>query len=186
MAQDITHYSGRFLSLHERDGWEFASRSNASCVVMLVAVTPDAEIVLVEQYREPVSATVIELPAGLVGDNDDPEESILDAARRELVEETGYAAARLRILMACPSSAGMSDEIVSFVVATDLRRVGPGGGDDSESIEVLCVPLAQVDGWLARQLAEGRLLDPRIYAALYWLRNSDLQGSGGAEGGDRS
>jgi ADP-ribose pyrophosphatase len=185
MAQDITHYSGRFLSMLERDGWEFASRSNATSVVMLVAVTPDAEIVLVSQFRTPVGAPVIELPAGLVGDNGAPEESILDAARRELEEETGYAAARMRLLMACPSSAGMSDEIVSFVAATDLRRVGPGGGDDSESIEVLRVPLAQVDGWLARQLADGRLLDPRIYAALYWLRNSDLS-EPGAEGDDRS
>ena len=185
MAQDITHYSGRFLNMLERDGWEFASRSNASCVVMLVAVTPDSEIVLVQQYRTPVSASVIELPAGLVGDNGDPEESLLDAAQRELEEETGYAAARLRLLMACPSSAGMSDEMVSFVAATGLRRVGPGGGDDSENIEVLLVPLAKVDGWLERQLADGRLLDPRIYAALYWLRNSDLHRSG-AGGGDRS
>ena len=149
MAPDITHYSGRFLNLFERDGWEFASRSNASCVVMIVAVTPDDEMLLVEQFRKPVSASVIELPAGLVGDNHDPQESILDAAERELEEETGYAAAQMRLLMACPSSAGMSDEIVTFVLATDLRRVGPGGGDDSEDIEVLCIPLAEIDDWLA-------------------------------------
>lgn len=178
MTQDITRYSGRFLNLFERDGWEFASRSNASCVVMLIAVTPDAEMVLVEQYRKPVSASVIELPAGLVGDNGDPEESVLDAAGRELEEETGYAAEQMRLLMSCPSSAGMSDEIVTFVLATDLRRVGPGGGDDSESIEVLHVPLAEIDGWLTRQVTDGRLLDPRIYAALYWLTNSDLHALG--------
>ena len=176
MSQDITHYAGRFLNLLERDGWEFASRSNATRVVMLVAVTNDAEILLVEQYRKPVSSAVIELPAGLVGDHDNPEESVFDAARRELEEETGYAAGRMKLLMACPSSAGMSDEIVEFVLATDLQRVGPGGGDDSESIEVLRVPLVQAEDWLARQLAASRLLDPRIYAALYWLRNSGHHG----------
>jgi ADP-ribose pyrophosphatase len=176
MSQDITHYAGRFLSLMERDGWEFATRSNATRVVMLVAVTNDDEILLVEQYRNPVSSAVIELPAGLVGDHGNPEESIFDAAQRELEEETGYAAARMKLLMACPSSAGMSDEIVEFVLATDLRRVGPGGGDDSESIEVLRIPLVRAEDWLARQLADGRLLDPRIYAALYWLTISGHDG----------
>jgi ADP-ribose pyrophosphatase len=177
MSQDITHYAGRFLSLMERDGWEFASRSNATRVVMLIAVTNDAEILLVEQFRTPVGSAVIELPAGLVGDHDDPEESIFDAARRELHEETGYTAAQMKLLMACPSSAGLSDEIVEFVLATDLERVGSGGGDDSENIAVLRVPLVQAEDWLARQLAAGRLLDPRIYAALYWLRISGHHGA---------
>jgi ADP-ribose pyrophosphatase len=176
MSHDITHYAGRFVNLIERDGWEFASRSNATRVVMMVAVTNDAELLLVEQYRKPVDAAVIELPAGLVGDNGNPEESVFDAARRELEEETGYSPDRMKLLMACPSSAGLSDEIVDFVLATDLRRVGPGGGDDSESIEVLRIPLADAEGWLTRQLAAGRLLDPRIYAALYWLRHSGHHG----------
>ncbi len=169
MSDDITRYRGRYLSLLERDGWEFASRSNASGVVVIIAVTDDREIVLVEQYRKPVRANVIELPAGLVGDLDDPHESELDAARRELEEETGYAAADLRILMACPSSAGMSDEVITFVLATGLERVGPGGGDPSEEIEVTVVPIEEASEWLARQQAAGKPMDPKIYAALYWL-----------------
>jgi ADP-ribose pyrophosphatase len=172
MGGIITHYRGRYLSLLEKDGWEFASRSNASGVVVLVPVTDAGEIVLVEQYRKPVAAAVIELPAGLVGDHANSGESILDAARRELEEETGYAAARMEELMVCPSSAGMSDEVLHFVLATGLTRVGPGGGDSSESIDVLPVPLAQVDDWLAGQLAAGKPLDPKIYTALYWLQKS--------------
>lgn len=172
MSEDITHFAGRYLSLLERDGWEFASRSNASGVVVIVAVTDDGELVLVEQYRKPVGAAVIELPAGLVGDLADPDESLLDAARRELVEETGYAAGSLEILMACPSSAGISDEIITFVLATGLERVGPGGGDASEEIQVAAVPLAEVDEWLARQQAAGKPMDPKIFAALYWLQKS--------------
>lgn len=172
MTKDITHFEGRYLSLLERDGWEFTSRSNASSVVVLVAVTSAQEIVLVEQYRKPVEARVIELPAGLVGDLGDPDESMLDAAARELEEETGYAASQLELLMVCPSSAGMSDEVVAFVLATGLTRVGPGGGDDSEDIEVHIVPLTEVDGWLTSQQSAGKPLDPKIYAALYWLQST--------------
>jgi ADP-ribose pyrophosphatase len=174
MKKDITHFKGRYLSLLERDGWEFASRSNASSVVVLVAVTAAEEIVLVEQYRKPVGARVIELPAGLVGDLDDPDEPVLVAAARELEEETGYAPSSLQLLMECPSSAGMSDEVVTFVLATGLTRVGPGGGDDSEDIEVHIVPLTDVAGWLIRQQTAGKPLDPKIYAALYWLQSTDL------------
>lgn len=172
MVDDITRYRGRYLSLLERDGWEFASRCNASGVVVIVAVTDEGAILLVEQYRKPVRARVIELPAGLIGDHVDPGESVIEAARRELLEETGYAAEHLEILMACPSSAGMSDEIITFVTATGLQRIGPGGGDASEDIEVVVVPLEQVDQWLTRQHSAGRQMDPKIYAALYWLRQS--------------
>jgi len=169
MSIDITRYAGRYLSLLERDGWEFASRSNASGVVVLVPVTDQGEIVLVEQFRKPVGKDVIELPAGLVGDHEDPDESILQAARRELEEETGYAAAQLDLLMECPSSAGMSDEIVSFVLARGLHRVGPGGGDESEDIQVHTIALDEVDHWLREQQAKGKPMDPKIYVALYWL-----------------
>jgi ADP-ribose pyrophosphatase len=183
MSEDITRYHGRYLDLLERDGWEFASRSNASGVVVIVAVTGEGEIVLVEQYRKPVQASVIELPAGLVGDLNDPDESILDAAHRELEEETGFRAAHMELLMACPSSAGMSDEVITFVLATGLQRVGPGGGDASENIEVAVVPLDRIDHWLALQQGAGKPMDPKIFAALYWLQGSGhLNGAGSPAG----
>ncbi len=174
MEDDITHYAGRYLNLLERDGWEFASRSNASAVVVLVPVTDQGEIVLVEQFRKPVENNVIELPAGLVGDHEDQDESIIKAAQRELFEETGFEAAQLDLLMECPGSAGMSDEILSFVLASGLHRVGPGGGDDSEDIQVHIIPLNEVDHWLEERQAAGTLLDPKIYSALYWLASTEL------------
>jgi ADP-ribose pyrophosphatase len=169
MSNDLIRYKGRYLSLLERDGWEFTSRSNATGVVVLIAVTDEREIVLVEQFRKPVSKHVIELPAGLVGDQGDSSETRLTAAARELEEETGFEAAQLEVLMDCPSSAGMSDEIVTFVQASGLRRTGPGGGDDSEDIRVHVVPLDQADHWLQKKAAAGKPMDPKIYAALYWL-----------------
>lgn len=171
MKKDVTHYQGRYLSLIERDNWEFVTRPNAHAVVVLAAVTPREEIVLVEQFRRPVNARVIELPAGLVGDHGDPEEPVLDAAGRELVEETGFEAASLKLLMECPTSSGMTDEIISFVLARGLHRVGPGGGDDSEDIETHLVPLSEVDTWLQQKQDAGMPLDPKIFAALYWLKN---------------
>lgn len=164
------HASGRFLRLLERRHWEYTSRANARGVAILVPVTDEGELVLVEQYRIPVRARVIELPAGLVGDLEDSEESLVTAARRELLEETGYEAGSWTLLLECPSSSGMSDEIVTFVLARDLRKTGPGGGDASEDIRVHCVGLEVIDDWLREQVAKGMLLDPKIYSALYWLK----------------
>jgi ADP-ribose pyrophosphatase len=173
MPQDITHYQGRYLSLKERNGWEFSTRANATGVVVIIAVTDDREIVLVEQYRPPVATRVIELPAGLVGDLDGGNESRLEAAGRELEEETGFTSADLSVVLEAPSSAGMTDEVITFVRARRLSRTGPGGGDDSEDIQVHLVPLDRVDSWLARQQSDGKPLDPKIFAALYWLSSGE-------------
>ena len=167
-----TLYRGRYLSLHEIDRWEFVSRSNASGVVVIVAVTEADELVLVEQFRIPVGRRVIELPAGLVGDQGDPDESLLLAAERELFEETGFEAEHMSLLLSCPSSAGMSAEVITFVRATGLRRIAAGGGDSSEDIKVHLVPLGEVDRWLGEQQASGKPLDPKIFGALYWLRSN--------------
>lgn len=174
MNDDTVRYRGRYLSLIERDHWEFVTRPNAHAVVVLIAVTDDDELVLVEQYRRPVDSRVVELPAGLVGDLGDPDEPVLEAAGRELIEETGYEASSLEKIMDCPTSSGMTDEVITFVRARGLRRVGPGGGDDSEDIETHLVPLDAVDGWLRSRHADGIPLDPKIYTALYWLTASEV------------
>lgn len=171
MSQELTHYKGRYLSLKEIDNWEYVTRPNAHAVAVLVAVTPKNEIVLVEQFRRPVKARVIELPAGLVGDLGEPNEAVLEAAGRELIEETGFEASSLSLLMECPTSSGMTDEMISFVLASGLKKVGPGGGDDSEEIETHVVPLDKVDEWLDERRLAGTPLDPKIYTALYWLKN---------------
>ena len=173
MVDDIYRYRGRYLNLVERDQWEFVTRSNAHAVVVLIAVTDDRELVLVEQHRRPLDARVIELPAGLVGDTGDTNEPILEAAGRELIEETGFEASGLEHIMDCPTSSGMTDEVISFVRARGLCRVGPGGGDDSEDIETHLVPLERIDGWLRKRHADGCPLDPKIYTALYWLSQTE-------------
>ena len=172
--ETATRYEGRYLGLLEQEGWEYATRTNATGVVVIVAVTTNEEVVLVEQHRVPVANRVIELPAGLVGDQE-AGESLESAAERELFEETGYCAARLRVLTCCPSSAGMSDEEITFFLAEDCVRQGAGGGDASEDITVHTVPLRDIDRWLAGIQSRGLAFDPKIYAGLYWLdRRSHL------------
>jgi ADP-ribose pyrophosphatase len=172
-----THFTGRYLGIRERDGWEFATRTNATGVVVVVAVTDKRELVLVEQFRIPVNAQVIELPAGLVGDHGDADEPVANAAHRELREETGFRAGHLVHLFNCPSSAGMSDEQLDIFLATDLVREGPGGGDASEDIRVHLVPLDRINSWLANAMQAGKALDPKIYAALYWAEHQHELGT---------
>lgn len=168
VKKETIHYSGRFLGLKERDRWEYAFRTNASGVVVLVPVTDAGELVLVEQYRIPVQSRVMELPAGLVGDTGDFDEDFKIAAQRELIEETGYRATLLEELLTSPSTPGMADEIITIYYASGLVRVGPGGGDGNEDITVHHVPLEGAAAWLDARMAEGIMLDPKIYAGLYW------------------
>lgn len=159
-------YAGRYLEFVERNGWEMVLRRHP--VVALMAWTPDDELLLVEQYRIPVGRRTIELPAGLAGDSTEhSQESLLDAAGRELEEETGWRAGRLEAVMDCPSSAGLSDETITFVAAHDLVRTGPGGGDDSEDIRVHAIAGDTIDEWLANQHEAGLGIDSKIYTALY-------------------
>lgn len=161
-------HQGRYLNLVERNGWEFATRVHPT-VVVLIAWTDADELLLVEQYREPVAARCIELPAGLVGDRPgERDEAELDAAFRELEEETGYRATALEELMRCPTSAGMTDECAVFFHARELERTSEGGGDASEDITVHRVPRNQVHDWLAERVRARQPVDPKIWFALYW------------------
>lgn len=169
---DATHchmlHRGRYLNLVERNGWEFATRVHPT-VVVLIAWTPDDELVLVEQFREPVGVRCIELPAGLVGDRPgERDEAERVAAARELEEETGYRARGLDELMRCPTSAGMTNECAVFFRADRLERVSDGGGDDSEDITVHRIPRERIHSWLEARVGEGRAVDPKIWFALYW------------------
>jgi len=167
---------GKYLTLVDDKGWEFVTRRRITGIVVLVAITPERELVLVEQHRAPVGASVIELPAGLVGDIPGHEaESLAVAAHRELVEETGFEAREMRELAAGPIAVGMSDEVLTFFEARGLRRVGPGGGDDSEDIEVHVVPLATLETFLDAKRAAGRAVDPKIYAGLYLVGETKPQ-----------
>jgi ADP-ribose pyrophosphatase len=158
---------GRFLRLVERKGWELVERPGIEAIAVLVAVTAEGELLLVEQHREPVGGLVLELPAGLVGDGDS-EESLEEGARRELLEETGYQADELEVLAHGPPSAGLSSEVVTMLWAPGVRKVADGGGVGGEGIRVHPIPLEKAPAWLAARQAQGQLVDPKVWAALWF------------------
>ncbi|MES2657000.1 MAG: NUDIX hydrolase [Verrucomicrobiota bacterium] len=169
MPTTETLYESRWLGLYRIDTWDFVRRPNSDAAVGILAITPEQEIILVEQFRVPMQRHVIEIPAGLVGD--EPEfagESLADTARRELMEETGYHAGSMTKLIAGPTSAGMTSEYTHLFHATDLVRENGGGGVAGEDIIVHHVPVSGLRKWFATQEAAGKLVDFKISSAL-WL-----------------
>jgi ADP-ribose pyrophosphatase len=156
---------GRHLRFVRRNGWEFVERKNITGIGLLIAFTERGGVLFVDQWREPVGARVLELPAGLVGDDGEHEDA-REAANRELEEETGYRAAELEELMSGPPSPGVANEIVTVWLARGLTKVGEGGGVGDEDIVVHEVPAARVLDWLEEKRAEGYLIDPKTYGVL--------------------
>jgi len=125
--------------------------------VVIVAVNGEGQVLLVRQYRHPTGRSLLELPAGTLDRDEEPEA----CAARELEEETGFRAGRLQRLGGFFVSPGYSTEHIHAYLVTDLEP-GSAGGDDDEEIEVLALPLAEV-----LRLAEaGELKDAKSLAAL--------------------
>ena len=121
-------WQGRFITAKTRGTWEYVSRARGIKAGVILAVEDD-HVLLVEQYRVPLGANCIELPAGLIGDHEEGEDTLTSAAR-ELEEETGYRADRLEIVGEFFSSPGMVSESFSLVRAHGLTKVSEGGGVD--------------------------------------------------------
>ncbi|HHT62131.1 MAG: NUDIX hydrolase [Bacillota bacterium] len=102
-----------------------------SGAVAIVPVTDEGNIILVKQYRKPVEKETIELPAGKLNKNEDPE----DCAQRELQEETGFSG-KLAYKFSYYSTPGFSNEILHMFIARDLK-VSPLQCDEDEFVEKL-------------------------------------------------
>jgi ADP-ribose pyrophosphatase len=169
MTSPETVFESRWLGIYRIDHWEYVRRPNADGCVGILATTKNDEVVLIEQYRIPMQSLVIEIPAGLVGD--EPEhagEPLAETARRELLEETGYRCGSIQPLITSATSAGMTSEFTYLFHATDLVRENEGGGVAGENITVYHVPFSGLRQWLASQEAAGKIIDFKIHAAL-WL-----------------
>ena len=163
-----TLYQTQWLSLHRRGHWDYVRRPQAELCVGVLAVTDAREIVLVEQFRIPVGRRIVELPAGIFGDEPaHAGETPAECAARELFEETGYRAGTIRPLLVSPTSAGMTSEWTHLFLATGLVREHGGGGVAHEEIRTHHVPLDGIRDWLAAREAEGIGVDCKIHAVLW-------------------
>ena len=168
MPEIETLFSTRWLAMYRIDTWDFVCRPQTDSCVGILAETPEQEIVLIEQFRVPVQRRVIEVPAGLVGDEEEfAGESLAETARRELLEETGYAAESMELLVKSPTSAGMTSEYTFLFHATNLTRHHDGGGVSGEDIAVHLVPKSNLRAWLKQKESEGLAIDFKIHAAMW-------------------
>jgi ADP-ribose pyrophosphatase len=142
--------------------WELFERINCSGIVAIVPVTDDGNVLLIRQFRPPVNGYVIEFPAGL----NDKGDTLLEAARRELREETGYVSEEMTPLVEGPMSSGASGEILTVFLARGLLFKGIGERDETEDIEVLSVPINELDARLETLRAQGDYIDLKIYGLM--------------------
>ena len=160
-------WEGRFITAVREGNWEYVRRSRGIRAAVILAETDAGEILLVEQDRIPIGRRCLELPAGLVGDDDENEiGNVEEAAARELEEETGYRATHIQPLGEYYSSPGMVAESFTLVRASGLTRVGEGGGVEGEDIVVHQVPRADVVSFIEQKRDEGVGIDVRLLLLL--------------------
>lgn len=168
------HYKGKYLQLVEDDGWEYVERVNNVEAAIIIPVFVDRQypmgnpkrdnLVLIREYRVPLKRYNYGLPAGLIGDHG--QETALQAAHRELEEETGYKAGRMRHVTFGPPSSGLSNEILNFFLADKLVKFSDDVGVGGEDISVHLAPVHTAKEWLENKV--GDIIDPKVYLGLYF------------------
>lgn len=160
-------WEGRFITAKTRGRWEYVGRARGIKAAAIIAIDDDPDgtrhVILVSQYRVPLSRFSLEIPAGLVGDDAGAEgEEATAAAARELEEETGFRAGRLEVLGEFFSSPGMVSESFTLLKATGLERVSEGGGTEGENITVHRIALRDLARFVAEWRRAGHAVDVRI------------------------
>jgi len=166
IAEKKKLFGGKFITLWgtsylDKRGkeqiWEWIEKASA---VLVLPITKEREAILVKNYRVPVEKYVVETPAGM---RDIPGELPEETARRELLEETGYAAERFVPIRSWPYRVGSSNGIVLAFIAIGAHRVAERNPDDTEDLTVVKVKLDDLaDYW--QRLPDDILFQPEILA----------------------
>ena len=131
--------------------------------VAVIALTEDNKLVLVEQYRKALERSIIEIPAGKLEKGEEP----LETAKRELEEETGYAAGEMTYLQSFATSPGFADEVIHLYVAKNLSVVEEKKQlDEDEFVELMEVTIEEAE----QLMAEGKIFDAKTVFAVIWVK----------------
>ena len=155
-----TVWQGKYIAAMKRGRWEYVSRTGSTNAVVILA-EHDGKVILIEQYRVPVGARCLELPAGLVGD-EDQHATVEETAIQELEEETGFTTERVERLGQFHSSPGMVAESFTLVRAHGVRKIGDGGGTEHEDITVHLVARDDIPAFVEQRRAAGSAVDVKL------------------------
>jgi len=153
-------WAGNFVRAVQRGKWEYASRANDINAVVVIAEY-EGKVILIDQPRVGPDCRCVELPAGLVGD-EDPNATPESTAIKELEEETGFTAERVERLGEFYASPGMLSESFTLVRAHGVRKIGDGGGDENEDINVHLVARVDIPNFVEQKRAEGFGVDVKL------------------------
>lgn len=147
--------------------WEAVERVNCNGIVIVIPVTKEKEFVFIRQFRPVLGGYVVEFPAGL----NDRKESLIEVAKRELIEETGLFTDEIIFLAEGPVSSGLSTEILTVFIAKNVREASEElrknyPPDESENIEVLKISINEVFERLNELKTQGNYLDLKIFGFL--------------------
>lgn len=169
-------YRGKYLNVFKKEYltktkkkgiWECIEKKDA---VVIFALTKEKEVILEKIFRIPLNSFVFELPAGMI---DKKGESPKKAARRELLEETGYLAKKLIPVFKFPLGTSLVSNEATLFFAPDVKFSQKGKGEDAEEIDVLKVPLRKLEDFLLKPQKNVKI-DIKIFGALAILRNRSL------------
>jgi ADP-ribose pyrophosphatase len=129
--------------------------------VAIIAITEEKKLVVVEQYRKALDRSIIEIPAGKIEPNEEPEKTAI----RELEEETGYGAKRFSYLQSFATSPGFADEVIHLYLAQDLYKISdPAKGDDDEFLNLLEITIDEAEAMMhSKEIFDAKT----AYAVLY-------------------
>lgn len=169
-----TLYSGKIIELRvdevELPDGKLAKRELVKHpgAVAVIAITDEGKLVLVEQFRKALERTIIEIPAGKIELNEDPEQTAI----RELEEETGYRAKEFTYIQSFSTSPGFADEVIHLYLAKSLEKVeNPAVGDDDEFINLHECTISETE----EMMNDGRIYDAKTAFAVLYVKQLTLK-----------
>jgi len=150
--------------------WEMVRRKVFGETAVIAAITAEKELVLNKSFRIPTQRLIIELPAGLMDIPGENEEAV---ARRELLEETGYAVETLEFLLQIPLDQGLHPNRVQLYLGTKARKIAEQNIEDAEHIEVITIPTKDIFTFIKKSQKEYDI-DIKILALIPYLEERKL------------